>query len=86
MMPENRMAPANFTIDLARQAKLQAIARVTHISKSGLVRILIDRLAEEVGDPENPNPEALLGLMKVARESDGNEAEEEKKLKKDRPK
>lgn len=62
--PENRMIPVTLTMDLDRYSRLKAVSRSTRVSMSELVRVSIDKLMEILGDPENPDPQALAMLLK----------------------
>lgn len=61
---ENRMAPLNLTVDLARQKKLRTAASATKISMSELVRYMIDQFERQLVSMNDPNPEALAELKR----------------------
>jgi hypothetical protein len=61
---ENRMVPMSLTVDIERQNKLSAVSQVIRRDKSKLIRVLIDRLVNDLGDPANPNPKAVARLLK----------------------
>jgi hypothetical protein len=70
MTPEEKMIPMTLTIDKDRQAKLKKTARKTRISMSEIVRISLDRLWDDLGDLDNPQPEAFYILLNNAGESE----------------
>jgi predicted DNA-binding protein len=61
---ENRMVPMSLTVDIERQDKLSKVSQAVRRDKSRLIRVMIDRLINELGDPKNPNPRALARLLK----------------------
>lgn len=61
---ENRMVPLSLTVDLERQDKLRSAAISANLPMSELVRYMIDKLEEKLGDVEHPNPRALAELKK----------------------
>lgn len=58
------MERANFTIDPHRRSMLKAASRTTHIPMSELIRIALDRLMLDLGDPESPHDAAVIRLLK----------------------
>ncbi len=63
-MNENRpMYPVSFMLDAERHTKLKDASHSTRISMSELVRISIDRLMADIGDPRRPKAAALARLL-----------------------
>lgn len=61
--PEGKMVPVTLMLDLERHSKLKTVSKSTRISMSELVRISLDGLMEALGDPENPDRDALAALL-----------------------
>lgn len=63
MTPEEKMVPMTLTIDRGRQVRLKETSAKTRIAMSEIVRISLDRLWEDLGDLNNPTPEAASILF-----------------------
>ena len=58
------MERVNITIDPKRRSMLRAASRTTRIPMSELMRIALDRLMLDLGDPEQPHDAAVIRLLK----------------------
>jgi hypothetical protein len=58
------MERVNITIDPKRRSMLRAASRTTRIPMSELVRLALDRLMLDLGDPECPRDAAVIRLLK----------------------
>ena len=65
----NRKFPVTHMPDASRPAKLDAASEATRIPTSGLVRISLDRLMLELGNPARPDPEALSQLPRAGEDA-----------------
>ena len=63
MTTTSKMIPVTLMLDPERHSKLKAASKSTRISMSELVRISVDRLMEELGDPQHPSAAALATLL-----------------------
>ena len=55
-MPQSeKMMPVTLILDLDHHTKLKKASKATRIPMSELMRISVDRLMLEIGDPAQPN-------------------------------
>lgn len=70
MGSKQRMFPITLMLDERRRVKLKDASRSTRISMSELVRISVDRLISEIGDPKRPDVLALAAILGSAEPRD----------------
>lgn len=58
-----KMVPVTLMLDLSRHSKLKAVSKSTRISMSEIVRLSLDHLLRELGDPDQPDLTALSMLI-----------------------
>jgi hypothetical protein len=59
------MFPVSLMLDDRRHSNLKAVSKATRISMSELVRLSVDHMMRELGDPVKPDMAALAGLLSI---------------------